>query len=192
MTGRCMACGLLWGILSAALFIVTYSPAWGATIAARSAPAENCYEVEKVGRTRTGFVLALARGGGFAHVRSADIRFEPREGPMLFCRFMDTPRLRLYVPILRSEAAARAHPAQAGDPDRAAKLKWIHENVSGCCDHNDCGPATLIWTPEGWRAAGADNVIPFGGAGDIRWPFSDTYACIVDRRMRCAIKDGGL
>jgi hypothetical protein len=113
-----------------------------AEVATLTAPAENCYEVEKAARTATGWVLALARGGGFAHITAADIRFEPREGPMLVCRAMNTPRLRLYVPTLRSEAGITlAHDGYE---------KWMqppHPTLS-CCNKQDCEPVEARYIEE--------------------------------------------
>jgi hypothetical protein len=73
--------------------------------------------------------------------------------------------------------------------DTQARLDWIHKNAAHCCDHKDCGPARLTMTFTGWKAEGADNVVPF--ASVIRWPFSGPWACIIDRHMRCAFADGG-
>lgn len=73
--------------------------------------------------------------------------------------------------------------------DTQARLDWIHKNAAHCCDHKDCGPRAVTMTFTGWKAEGADNVVPF--AQVIRWPFSGPWACVVNRYARCVLMDGG-
>ena len=73
--------------------------------------------------------------------------------------------------------------------DTQARLDWIHKNAAHCCDHKDCGPRAVTMTFTGYKAEGADNVVPF--AQVIRWPFSGPWACVVNRYARCVLMDGG-
>lgn len=74
--------------------------------------------------------------------------------------------------------------------DHQARLDWIHKNAAHCCDHKDCGPRAVTMTFTGWKAEGADNVVPF--AQVIRWPFSGPWACVVNRYARCVLAEGGM
>ena len=99
-------------------------------------------------------------------------------------------RLALAILFALSVAASCALLAPgARSDDRQARLDWIHKHAAHCCDHRDCGPAHLTTTFTGWKAEGADNVVPF--AQVIRWPFSGPWACIYGRRLRCVLADGG-
>jgi uncharacterized protein YbdZ (MbtH family) len=80
-----------------------------------------------------------------------------------------------------------AHSCRAQERD--AYQQWIHDNRPSCCNHRDCAPATVEWTPAGWRVAGADNLIPEKLV--IAWPFAVPYACIINRHARCLFLNSG-
>lgn len=67
--------------------------------------------------------------------------------------------------------------------------RWIHEHNPACCDHRDCRPASVEWTPDGWKVEGADNLIPEKLA--IPWPFPLPYACVINRHARCVFVSSG-
>lgn len=73
--------------------------------------------------------------------------------------------------------------------DRDAFQQWIHDNRPACCDHRDCKPARVEWTPNGWRVEGADNLI--AERDIIAWPFAVPYACIISRYARCLFLNSG-
>lgn len=73
--------------------------------------------------------------------------------------------------------------------DRDAYQQWIHDNRPACCDHRDCKPARVEWTPNGWRVEGADNLI--AERDIIAWPFAVPYACIINRYARCLFLNSG-
>jgi hypothetical protein len=73
--------------------------------------------------------------------------------------------------------------------ERDVYQQWIHDNRPSCCNHLDCKPAAVEWTPHGWKIAGADNLIP--EASVIAWPFAVPYACVINRRARCLFLNSG-
>lgn len=78
------------------------------------------------------------------------------------------------------------HEAQT---ERDEYQQWIHHNRPSCCDHRDCAPASVEWTPHGWKVAGADNLVAEKLV--IAWPFSIPYACIINRFARCLFLNNG-
>ena len=66
---------------------------------------------------------------------------------------------------------------------------WIHKNKSDCCDHRDCFPAEVYYTPNGWEVKGSALLVPFKAA--IAWPFALPYACWDGPRVRCLFLDNG-
>lgn len=67
--------------------------------------------------------------------------------------------------------------------------QWIHDNRPSCCDHRDCAPASVEWTPHGWKVAGADNYVAERQV--IAWPHSIPYACVINRYVRCLFLNSG-
>ena len=92
----------------------------------------------------------------------------------------------LYGSPYKSELYVLAHDVGA---ERNAYQQWIHDNRPACCDHRDCIPAQVKWTPQGWTVAGADNLI--APQDVIRWPFPIPYACVINRHVRCLFLNTG-
>lgn len=73
-------------------------------------------------------------------------------------------------------------------PD-SPEYRWIHANYPRCCNHLDCKPATVKWTPQGWEVLGADHLVAEKDA--IPWPFGEPFACMVGGRVRCLFLNSG-
>lgn len=73
-------------------------------------------------------------------------------------------------------------------PD-SPEYQWIHANYPRCCNHLDCKPAAVEWTPHGWEVRGAEHYVAEKDA--IPWPFGEPFACMVGGKVRCLFLNSG-
>ena len=73
-------------------------------------------------------------------------------------------------------------------PD-SPQYTWIHKNYPRCCNHLDCKPASVKWTPNGWEVQGAEHYVAEKDA--IPWPFGEPFACMVGGKVRCLFLNSG-
>jgi hypothetical protein len=73
-------------------------------------------------------------------------------------------------------------------PD-SAEYQWIHKNYPRCCNHLDCKPATVKWTPNGWMVNDAEHLVAEKDV--IPWPFGEPFACMVGGKVRCLFLNSG-